>query len=149
MNSLISLDHLLRLCKMNLVIPLAPAALMTHIFKWLVSLITDIFAMPEDPGLLRRITCFSFSFLLPFKSHAPYPSNRTHLPRSQWQGARTRAQDPYCLLSLSPHTGQIQLGPSFREMVLCQVKGLIQESKLCRHAEFYLLYSAVEGKVSI
>lgn len=79
-----------------------------------VPLISDIFAKPENPGLfLWRIIRFNVFVLHPFEIHAPYPSNRTHLPHSRWQGARQRAQDPYCFLSLSPQTGQTQLSTNF------------------------------------
>lgn len=75
------MDHLLLFPKMNLVMSSPPAALITHILKWMVSLISDIFAMPEKAGLfVGRIIRFTVFFLLPFKSYAPYPSNRTHSP---------------------------------------------------------------------
>lgn len=54
---------------MNLAMLLPVAALMTHILKGLVSLISGIFAMPEKPGLfVGRIIRFTVFFLLPLRA---------------------------------------------------------------------------------
>lgn len=115
------MDHLLPLPKMNLVMSLPPAALMTHLLKETVSLISDIFVMPGKPGVFAwGIIRFTVFILLPFKSHDLYPSNRDSFAPIYVcvcvplvAESKGMSVGPATVLSLSTHSGQIQIWTEF------------------------------------